>query len=169
MYPAGETEAGAGYLKLNRPRIRACMKRSETEAARPLPSARAAGPDRMELKGRHATDAPAPSERPRGRNRSRAGESVRELMRWRQPASWDCAGAGDAGAQGGTIGAAPLRAIDRRGEEVAAPRTLPLHHAGHRLPWLGVAPAQEPGRVAGWPQEFSHRKALSPANRYVVP
>jgi hypothetical protein len=62
MCPAGET--AAGRIKLNRPRLYgAYMKRSEMEAARPLPAARAAGPDRMKLKGRHATDAPAPSER----------------------------------------------------------------------------------------------------------
>jgi hypothetical protein len=52
----------------------------------------------MELKGRHATDAPAHPERPRGRNRSRAGESVRVSMCTRQPASRYCTGAGRAGA-----------------------------------------------------------------------
>src|SRR5215472_19243278 len=67
--PHGRNRSREGHLKLNRPRIYgACMKRSEMEAARTFPAARAAGPDRMELKGRHATDAPAhPEKTPRAR------------------------------------------------------------------------------------------------------
>ena len=66
---------------------------------------------------------------------SRAGESVRgKPISLRQAVSRRCAGAGGAGAQADTVGAARLGAIGARGKEIAAPWTLPLHHAGHRLP-----------------------------------
>ena len=49
-----------------------------------------------------------------------------------------CVGAGAASAQADAVGAARLGAIGGRREEIAAPWTLPLHHAGHRLPRPGV-------------------------------
>jgi hypothetical protein len=114
------------------------MKRPEMEAARTFSCRTRCRYGTGQLKGRHATDAPAHPERPRGRNRSRAGESVRVPMCRRQPASRYCTGAGRAGAQADAVGAAAFSALDGRREEIPAPLALPLHHAERRLPWLGV-------------------------------